>query len=290
MLNRTDASALTRITFSGATIIILLIFGFLMAVTQKLSVTLNEKNVNFINENFEFLNSEFEISVSENDTSDFLLSFENSQMEKSEFIAFTPLIMLQNEESGKRFEKVLTSDLSMLIGAVLNQKDWTHVEGGKAMDIRIYCPPLDTFEGALFKEFVTLVLSKGADSNEEVLKDVDDFFNSPNVFQVDVVEKLSKVQGGEIPDEDIYFLFESDAIPLCIGDNSIKGEWIMYPERTVVKNVYLHVNKEEEKEDIVSEVKDSFYYNCYRTSRGMYGMYNGYGIPSMIKQNVNTFY
>ena len=105
MLNRTDASIVTRIVISILLLIILLFVGFIMAVTQKLSVTLNEKNVNFINKNFEFLNNELEISVSENGTSDFLLSFENSQMENSEIIAYTPLIMLQNEESGKRFEK-----------------------------------------------------------------------------------------------------------------------------------------------------------------------------------------
>lgn len=165
------------------------------------------------------------------------------------------------------YSDVINCDFLRIIEAVLNGEDWSDL-GGEDKKITVYCPEPDTISGNLFYEFLLITINGGkypTDNLEQVKEKADLFLNSENTIQTDVCSKISKL-GSILEEEDIYVLFESDLISATDGQGEIS---VIYPEMTVIKQLYLQYNDSNLKEKISKSMHQPFYLkstHCYRSA------------------------
>lgn len=144
----------------------------------------------------------------------------------------------------------VSCDFVQIINAIINGKNWSSL-GGDNKKITVYCPPRETVEGNLFYQFLLITLNDGKYPNsnlKEISQKANNFYNSPNVIQVDVSSKIRKL-GNSINADDIYCIFESDLVSIAYDNNDI---FVSYPIITVSKQIYLQFNKPEIESDITN--------------------------------------
>ena len=142
----------------------------------------------------------------------------------------------------------ISCDFIQIINAVTNSKNWSAL-GGDDKKLTLYCPPRDTVNGELFYRFLLVTLNDGKypeNNLAEITKKADAFYNSPNVIQVNVPSKISKL-GDSINEYDIYCIFEADLLQIAESNTNI---CVTYPLLTVSKHIYLQFNKADIKDSI----------------------------------------
>ena len=166
----------------------------------------------------------------------------------------------------------ISCDFIQIINSVINGKNWSSL-GGDDKKLTIYCPSRDTVDGELFYKFLLITLNDGKypDNNlKEISQKADAFYDSPNVIQVDVSSKISKL-GNSINEYDIYCIFEADLLKVARENTDI---CVTYPLITVSKHIFLQINKNEFKDSIVNafnengiisskSLKSKLYWNNY---------------------------
>lgn len=164
----------------------------------------------------------------------------------------------------------ITCDFVRIIDVILKNGDWSDL-GGEDKKITIYCPQPDTVEGELFYKFLLITLNNGKypeNDLEEIEAKAKKFLDSPNTIQTDIASRIEKL-GEEMPEGDIYILFEADFLNHAQEYAKIL---ITYPELTVIKQVYLQFNNKELKDKITDVFDDSAFSLALETEffRGMY--------------------
>jgi len=142
----------------------------------------------------------------------------------------------------------ITCDFARVIDVILKNGDWSDL-GGEDKKITIYCPQPDTVEGELFYKFLLITLNNGKypeNNLEEIDAKAKKFLDSPNIIQTDIASRIEKL-GEEMPEGDIYILFEADFLNHAQEYAKIL---VTYPELTVIKQVYLQFNNKELKDKI----------------------------------------
>ena len=248
----------------------------------------------------------YELSFS-NDykNSDIILTSYIDKINKSkdyEVVAYSPLIIAMNnteelnnylisknekgflisEEGIKnKSSDQINCDFKKIVEAIIANQNWTSLGGSENKEIKIYCPSLQTRDGELFKEFLIRIYNNGSKtSNEEINEKIQKFFNSPNVIQTDISEKL-ELLNYNLSSNEIFIGFEYEFID-CLGvynasDESSDGISFIYPNTTILKQIYAQCNKEDEKlkervlanstwSDAKGMYNHFFYNKHYRTS------------------------
>lgn len=182
---------------------------------------------------------------------------------------------------------VITCDFSRIVEAVLNGEDWSNL-GGEDKKITIYCPEPNTVSGNLFYEFLLITINNGkypTDNLEQIKEKADMFLSASNTIQTDVKSKINKL-GAVLQEEDIYVLFESDLLSVTEGKEEIS---VIYPELTVIKELYLQYKNSDLQEPINKAFESGYWLNnefsyvlhkdyFYRNSEYL-DFTDGYGAP-----------
>ncbi|MGN1298438.1 MAG: hypothetical protein ACI4UE_00415 [Candidatus Scatovivens sp.] len=189
---------------------------------------------------------------------------------------------------------VINCNFNKIVDTVIAGGDWSDL-GGADKEIKIFCPRLDTMEGKLFREFLILSYNNGSkETNMEIEEKINNFFASPNVSQIDVMSKLSKLTS--VPENELYVVFESDILQMLFSLSVTLDVSFIYPEVTVVKQVYFQGKNEilEELYELfskgdnwgnISSISSYLYRDlCYKTER-----YNNFNTTYNVQGGVNTF-
>jgi len=157
-------------------------------------------------------------------------------------------LISSNKIKNSRYDEI-SCDFLCIIKTVLDGGNWSDL-GGEDKEITIYCPEANTVSGDLFYDFLLITINNGkypTDNLEEVKEKANLFLNSQHIIQTDVTSKISKL-GGILQEDDIYVLFESDLLS-TVG-NADKEISIIYPDLTVIKELYLQYNNLDLQEPI----------------------------------------
>lgn len=163
----------------------------------------------------------------------------------------------------------INCDFTKVVNAVNAGGKWTDLGIDENKEIIVYCPKLDTPQGKLFKEFLVRSFNKGLnESNEEIDKKIQMFFESENVIQTDVYHKLQMLKDN-ISQCAIFVGFEHDL--LNFYSNYSQDFVFIYPQKTILENIYLQIDSKDEtfnknflKEyKILKNIHTIFYENYY---------------------------
>lgn len=141
--------------------------------------------------------------------------------------------LISKEDIKGTKKDVISCDFSRIVDVIASGGNWSDL-GGPNKEIKLYCPKLDTVDGQLFKSFLLLTLNEGRpEPDETVVEKVDAFFNSLNVHQV-TTNHIPE----EMPDDEIYVMFEKDVIRELKKYSDAIEVSLIYPEVTIEKLVY----------------------------------------------------
>lgn len=138
----------------------------------------------------------------------------------------------------------ITCDFTKVVDVVIDNGNWSDLGGEETEEIIIYCPKLDTVEGKLFKEFLVRSFNNGLnESNQKIEKKIQMFFESENVIQTEVYHKLQLLKDNVLQNA-ILVGFEHDLLNFY---NNYNQDFVfIYPQKTILKNIYLQMNAEDE--------------------------------------------
>ena len=185
---------------------------------------------------------------------------------KYEIVAHSPLVLMMNESvklndllvsynekgfliSDSKIKNTasdkINCDFTKVVEAINAGGDWSNLGGDEIQEIVIYCPKLETDQGKLFKEFLVRSYNNGLnETNEEIEKKIEMFFESENVIQTDIYHKLQLLKNN-IPENVIFVGFEHDL--LNFYSNYSQNFTFIYPQKTILEYIYVQINSEDEK-------------------------------------------
>ena len=187
----------------------------------------------------------------------------------------------------------ITCDFAKVVDAVIGNGKWSELGGDETKEIIIYCPKLDTVEGKLFKDFLVRSFNNKKESYEEIEKKIQMFFESENVIQTDVYNKLQMLKDN-VSQYAIFVEFEHDLLNFY---NNYNQDFVfIYPQKTILKNIYLQMNSEDEtfnkifleKYKIIKDIHNIFYENYYYRL-GITGDFPTMKYYSNVQAGIDTF-
>ena len=190
----------------------------------------------------------------------------------------------------------INCDFTKVIDAINSNGNWGSLGGDETKEIIVYCPKLNTAQGKLFKEFIVRSYNKGLnESNEDIEKKIQMFFESDNVIQTDINRKLQLLKGN-ISENVIFVGFEHDFLNFYC--NYSQNFTFIYPEKTILEYIYVQIDSEDEKinerffeswwilkeKDIYNIFCDDYYYRL-----GEVGKIPSLNYYSNVQAGINTF-
>lgn len=266
---------------------------------------LKENLIQIANDRLDFF---YKVSYSKTtEKADIVLTFDLNKLNKEksyDMFAYSPLLIVMKSSKNLNNLKItkstgfLTSekdikdknndvpincDFSKVVEAVINGKNWDALGGPKNKQIKVYCPPLETVDGQLFKEFIIRTYNNGSKtSTKEIDEKINKFFASPNVIQTDIASKIT-ILGDKISEYDIFVGFENEFKEIFYNQSSIKEyTTFVYPNTTILKTVYVQFNSND------SKLKERFYAEGFVDHNAYNEFYYNEGYRIAIENNAIT--
>lgn len=190
----------------------------------------------------------------------------------------------------------INCDITKVVDAINNGGNWSDLGGDETKEIIIYCPKLDSMQGKLFKEFIVRSYNKGLnESNEEIENKIQTFFDSENVIQTDIYNKLELLKDN-ISENVIFIGFEHDLLRFYQKYNRELS--FIYPEKTLLEYIYVQVNSEDERlhkklffKSWLADypVIDNMFYSKYYYRFGETGSYRSLNYSCNLQNGLDTF-
>lgn len=215
---------------------------------------------------------------------DFLISYN-----KNGFLISDSKIKNQSDDK-------INCDITKVVDAINNGGNWSSLGGDETQKIIIYCPKLDTTQGKLFKEFLVRSYNKGTnESNEEIENKIQMFFDSDNVIQTDIYNKLELLKDN-ISENVIFIGFEHDLLRFYQKYNRELN--FIYPEKTILEYIYVQVNSEDNRlhkklfyKGVMADHSriDGMFYRNYYYRLGETGSYRSLNYSCNLQKGLDTF-